>query len=131
MVDELRELAPHGYVSLREYVDTRMDHMQHEQALSLAAQAAAIAKAEAANEARFDAVNEFRSQLGDQTRTFMPRLEVESKLASIDEKLVTLSGRLNARDDRSSGMGATIAWVIAGIGALSTMVTIIIATRQI
>jgi len=35
----------------------------------------AVNKAEAATEKRFESVNEFRAQLGDQSRTFMPRIE--------------------------------------------------------
>ena len=47
----------------------------------------AVAKADIANEKRFDAVNEFRGQLNDQAKTFMPRTETTALIKSIDDKV--------------------------------------------
>jgi hypothetical protein len=44
---------------------------------ALAAQQKAVDKAEIATAARFESVNEFRGQLGDQARTLLPRAEYE------------------------------------------------------
>lgn len=47
----------------------------------------AITKAEEANEKRFQAVNEFRAQLGDQQKTFATRDEVTFKFQAVEKKL--------------------------------------------
>ena len=72
----------------------------------------AITKAETATEKRFDAVNEFREQLRDQSSTFMPRVEAEQRIAQLAEKLDGIEARMNSgfaslgsRLDLASGAG--------------------------
>lgn len=112
-MDAERELAPHGYVSLREYMDARF-----------AAIAIAVEKSERATEARFQSVNEFRAQLGDQTRTLVPRPEVEQKFKSIDDKLDILASRLNTRDDKGRGMGEIFGYITGAAGLLALIYTV-------
>lgn len=50
----------------------------------------AIAKAESATEKRFEGVNEFRAQLADQTRTFIPRTESISRHERTAEQIEAL-----------------------------------------
>lgn len=50
----------------------------------------AIAKAEAATEKRFEGVNEFRGQLADQARTFIPRAESISRHERTAEQIEAL-----------------------------------------
>jgi hypothetical protein len=111
-VDTKHEVAPHGFVSLREYMDVQFSAVRE-----------AVAKSERQTELRFDAVNEFRAQLGDQTRTLVPRPEVEQKFKSIDEKLDTLATRLNARDDRGKGMGEIWGFIVGALGILSLVIS--------
>lgn len=47
----------------------------------------AVSKAESATERRFDSVNEFRAQLGDQAATFLPRSEAEARLRGLNENI--------------------------------------------
>ncbi len=47
----------------------------------------AVLKAEAAAQARFEAVNEFRGQLADQAGTFIPRNEAEQRLEAMRAQL--------------------------------------------
>jgi preprotein translocase subunit SecF len=47
----------------------------------------AVLKAEAAAKDRFESVNEFRAQLGDQAATFMRRTEAEARMDAGDERL--------------------------------------------
>lgn len=68
----------------------------------------AIAKAESATEKRFEGVNEFRNQLGDQQRTFMPRSEVEVIHRGINEKIETLGKTVS--DRRAQGLGVKDGW---------------------
>ncbi len=60
-----------------------------EKAVSAALSAAekAVEKAELATAARFESVNEFRAQLGDQARTLMPRAEFETQHAEVVRQL--------------------------------------------
>jgi hypothetical protein len=85
---------------------------------ALAATKEAVIKAETAADKRFESVNEFRAQLTDQTRTFMPRAEMESRSASLGEKLDALDKRLTTTEGRKQGSGDT--WkVIAAVIAVS------------
>lgn len=78
-------------------------------AIQLAADKA-VGKAEAANEKRFDGVNEFRAALTDQTAHFMPRPEVESRFSAMSEKLNTAIQRAAVDDGRVKGMAS--AWAV-------------------
>lgn len=59
---------------------------------ALASADRAVSKAEIASEKRFEGVNEFRAQLGDQQRTLMPRTEAENRMNMIQEKVGVLEG---------------------------------------
>jgi hypothetical protein len=101
-------------VSWRDYVDARFSSMQQ-----------AVTKAEAATEARFAGVNEFRAQLADQTRTLMPRLEAEEKFKSMEKVVTDLTARVNAREDRGRGMGDVWAYIVGAVGFLFGVVGIV------
>jgi hypothetical protein len=90
-------------------------------ALTSAAQA--VQKAEVASENRFAAVNEFRSQLADQTSTFIPRIEANAKLESISEKLDALSSRLDRSEGSGYGKNALWGYLIGAIGAVAAIVS--------
>lgn len=75
---------------------------------ALASADRAVAKAEAAAERRFEAVNEFRAQLGDQQRTLMPRAEGESRLNALAEKIGVLEGFRT--ETLSRGVGTKEGW---------------------
>lgn len=63
----------------------------------------AIEKAALASEKRFDSVNEFRQTLTDQTATFMPRAQVETMFANVNEKVNALAVRAERTEGVSSG----------------------------
>lgn len=93
-----------------------------DKALTAALQATkeAIQKAENANERRFDSVNEFRAQLGDQARSFMPRIEAEQRMNQLNDEIL----RLKAKDERNSGRAGGISGLAA---ALISGVSVLIA----
>jgi hypothetical protein len=67
----------------------------------------AIAKAEAANEKRFDAVNEFRGALGDQQANLYPRAEALTQIKVYDQKLEEMRDDIGGlREYRSSATAA-------------------------
>jgi tetrahydromethanopterin S-methyltransferase subunit G len=87
------------------------------------AQQEAISKAEIANEKRFANVNEFRAQLGDQARTFMPRAEVEVILKTLDSRI----DKVEERDIERIGLksGTKEGWLYA-LGAF-TIIGVVLA----
>jgi hypothetical protein len=120
-------------VSLREYleekfaaVEARFESVDARFMAALSNQERALQKAEAASEKRFDAVNEFRAALADNFRTLMPRAESEQARAIIHEKIDMLTIRINKREDRGIGMGQFAAWIIAAVGFISAISTIVI-----
>lgn len=71
----------------------------------------AVIKAEISSDKRFEAVNEFRAQLADQARTFMPRSESELAVGRNTERIQELTTEIAkmilrteavASDDRNS-----------------------------
>ena len=87
----------------------------------------AVNKAEVAAEKRFEAVNEFRAQLSDQANTFIPRAESEARLGAIVEKQSSLEHRVDKAEGLVSGKNATWSMVVAAIGAVGVMVSIVAA----
>ncbi len=65
----------------------RFDAQEKAVTAALTAAKEAVVKAEIAAEKRFDSVNEFRGQLSDQARTFMPRPECEKEFESLRDKI--------------------------------------------
>lgn len=82
-MDATREQSPHGYISLREYVDVRFLAVE-----------SAVQKAEAATDKRFESVNEMRAMVTDSASKFMPRAEYETAHRSIVEKIEALQKML-------------------------------------
>jgi len=119
----------------------------------------AVSKAEVANEKRFESVNEFRQQLGDQTKAFVTRLEHDQLRDSIHERIRDLTTRadreagkdsgqdldkrfremtaqtadLTARivngEGRSSGLNAGWIYLLGAIAALGTIVSLYLALK--
>ena len=146
-----------GEITLREYIDicikgvhaaiqavkdaaaARADAQDKAVTAALTTTQAAIMKAEAANEKRFESVNEFRSSLGDQARTLMPRAESEAlhkasaerneaAQNALAERLNNFNLRLNSMD--AAGTGKQIGWasvvsVIAVITSVAGLVMIL------
>ena len=100
-------------ISLREYVDIRFDAQEKAVSAALMAADRAVGKAELASEKRFDSVNEFRAALSDSSRLLMPRSESEKSIASVEEKIVALTKRVDTREERSTGSNQS--WVIIGL----------------
>lgn len=85
----------------------------------------AVAKAETASEKRFEGVNEFRAQLGDQQRNLMPRAEAEIRFSALAAQLDELRRDLSKQRDTQSG--AKEGWGSAAtvIGLVLTVVLLI------
>lgn len=98
----------------------------------LASLARAVDKAEQAYEKRFEGVNEFRQQLGDQARDFMPRREAEQLILALRDSLGAEHERVNLLDRRQGeitaarGGGDKVwAYVLAAVGLIVGVIGIV------
>jgi hypothetical protein len=107
------------------------------------AQQEAITKSEHASERRFESVNEFRAQLNDQTNKLMTRTESEAIRAELlgavkalgdrmeavttanTEKIASVTTRLERQEGRDRGIQAGWGYLVAGIGLIATIGTIV------
>ena len=65
--------------------------------------------------------NEFRGALSDSARLLMPRAEAEQAFRGINEKIESLTARVNARDERGSGMHQGWLITVGAIGVIGTV----------
>lgn len=116
--------------TLKELIEQRLDSMDKALTAALQATKEAIQKAENANEKRFDGVNEFRAQLGDQARTLMPRSEAEQRFNQLADDIL----RLKAKDERSTGraggISGVVAAIVSGVSILVAVVSVVIAFNK-
>lgn len=96
-------------------------------AAALAAAKEAVAKAETASEKRFDAVNEFRQTLSDQTTTFLRIPEYNAQHKALEEKVNILADRMNRTDGKSAGLDKGWGLLLGGLGGIATIVGLILA----
>ena len=124
MLQSERELREAADVRYDQRFQAQKDAIQaalvaQEKAVNAALTAAdrAVAKAETAAERRFDSVNEFRGQLDDQARTFVPRGEYAAlleRVGKLEEAITRLAGA-------SAGRAGAIGWVVAAAGLALTV----------
>jgi hypothetical protein len=117
-------------ISLREYIDMRFTAQDKAVAAALASAERAVAKSDLATEKRFESVNEFRATLADSARLLMPRLEAEQVIRAISDKVEVLTTRLNARDDRGQGSSAIVAYIIAAVAVVTSILTVVFIARK-
>lgn len=136
-----------GDENLRSHIDQQIGQIrealsaaQRESDIRFQASEKAIEKAEVATEKRFESVNEFRSQLGDQTATFTPREVHDSEIGTLRgqvEEVKALAqsakdqavGRSEAKEGISKSTALAMAIVSAGIAGLGIVVTVVLAAN--
>jgi len=125
-----------AFVASEKAVNTAL--IAQEKAINSALIAAkeAVLKAESATEKRFEAVNEFRQTLSDQTATFIPRAEAiqraeqnAEKITALDKRMTDALSDINSRLDRtagkSSGVDAFWGYLVGAVGLLAAVISII------
>jgi hypothetical protein len=89
----------------------------------------AVLKAESASDKRFEAVNEFRAALNDQSKMLITRDEVEQRLKSNDDKTDLITSRMDRLEGRSDGSDKNKTdirlWLLAAIATISILLVII------
>ena len=116
----------------------------------------ATTKAEVAADKRFEGVNEFRAQLADQAGTLMPRTEAEQRISALAEKIADMrtsidtnsglaagsqvdrqllelkalaasnSTQLSVATGKTGGLQAGWIYLLGGLGAVGTIVSILV-----
>jgi septation ring formation regulator EzrA len=114
-------------VSLKDYVESVVHALEKNIHNRLEQMDKAVCKAEAATEKRFESVNEFRLQLGDQARTFMPRQEYEQAHKNVVDKIEELKTRFDKVENMKQGGNVVWAYVLSAISLIAAIIAI--ATR--
>jgi hypothetical protein len=109
--------SPNGWTldTLEKYLSNKIEFLRESIELALRTSDKALDKSEAAIEKRFDAVNEFRSALQDQTQTYLTKATYSLEHKNISDKIEALTIRLGDTEARSSGK-------TAGIGLIGSLV---------
>lgn len=85
----------------------------------------AVSKAEAANERRFESVNAFRAQLGDQVAQFLPREVSDAQFNELRKAIGTNTTRLDQQAGKQVGSTATYGAMLAAASLIVTIVVLI------
>lgn len=91
----------------------------------------AITKAEIATEKRFEGVNEFRSQLGDQQRTFMPRAEVLVMESAVTNRLAAVEKRVDTLLAERAGIRGGWGYAVGVVGFVLTVVSLVMMFARV
>jgi hypothetical protein len=100
---------------------------EQEKSVTVAMSAAdrAVQKAETAAEKRFEGVNEFRAQLGDQQRNLIPRAEVDVIVRGLTEKIGSLEKAFDAAQAERLGLKGGWGYAVGVIGFVLAVLSII------
>jgi vacuolar-type H+-ATPase subunit E/Vma4 len=82
-------------------------------AAALASAKEAVAKAESANERRFESVNEFRAQLNDMIASLISKDVAEARFKALETMVRDVNDRLNRMKGREDGISVVGAIVVA------------------
>lgn len=140
LIDDERTLTNAQVTDQKEAVAAALAAQEKATAAALDAAQRATVKAETAAERRFEAQNEFRGQLSDQAATFLPRREYDQahialvdKVDALDkritEQLTVINSRLDLTQGRGSGTASTVAYVIAAVGVVATIISVVIGAN--
>jgi hypothetical protein len=107
---DMMRLLDERQASNQEAMSTAFEAAEKAVSAALEASKQATTKAETAAEKRFESVNEFRGQLSDQARTFLPRGEYDEaqkylvqKVEETSKHIADLELRLSSRLDVTQG----------------------------
>lgn len=123
------EVTQRGLDRLEQHIKELMHEQDRRYEQRFAAAQEAVLKAEMASEKRFEGVNEFRAQLADQQRTFIPRIEAEQRIGALETTIRELDTRV--QNNAAAARGGKEMWVLLagvvsfllGIGAFALNVT--------
>lgn len=85
----------------------------------------AVAKADVATEKRFESVNEFRAQLGDQVREFLPREVADAQISEIRKSLADSTRRLDVLAGKSTGAANLYGYALGGVTLIISVIVLL------
>lgn len=106
----LREALVAQIVAQKEAIGAALTAAKEALTAAQASSEKAILKAEESNEKRFASVNEFRSTLADQQKTFVTKAECDYRFTSIDAKFDDISSWSRSTDLKFGGYLTLQAW---------------------
>lgn len=128
IMDERDRLYTERYNVSKVAVDTALMAVKEQTSSSFASNKEAIQKADTAQHEYNIRSNEFRGQLDDQAKRLISRVEVETIIKNIDEKIDKLDRETRANREALSttagsgaGMDKLFGWIMSIIGALGAM----------
>lgn len=131
--DQLREKIESGYENLRQHIrqnEQELGASRREMTIIHESSEKAISKAEGASEKRFASVNEFRAQLNDQAKEFMPREVADALIKELDKRINSLQQNQDTSTGKDLGNATTVGYFIAGstlvLGVIVVIVNILI-----
>lgn len=104
--------------SSKEALNAALAAVKEQSNAAMSAAAKAIDKAELATERRFESVNEFRSTLSDQAKTFINREEYEAKHKNLEDKINILQSRMDSREGADKGVGQSWGFIVGAVGII-------------
>ena len=117
-LNDLRALLDERYATQTKALDAAFEAAEKGVVTALASAEKAVTKAETAAERRFASVNEFRSQLADQSASFITRVEFTARLDALDNQVDDLKEHTNQSQGKATGMSSLYGWMIAGAGVI-------------
>jgi hypothetical protein len=112
-IDTLKAHVERRFNDLGRLLDDRDIANKTAMQAALAAAKEAVDKANTANEKRFEATNEFRAQLSDQSATFLPRSEADVKIGALAEKIITLEAAARSQKQLFTALGGIATLLIS------------------
>lgn len=109
------------YVSLKEHVAARIDHLEEKLNVISDMNRQAADKAEQQMDKRLAGMNEFRDQLKEQAAKFITRDEIEVRLRALEISRATLEGKASAQALTVTTIMAAISIIIAIIGLIDRL----------
>lgn len=124
-IEALRQALVAQIRSQKEAIEAALIAAKEALIAAMAASEKAIAKQEGAIKDRFESVNEFRGQLNDQAKLFIPKSEADLRFSGVDKKIEeigswrrSVEAALTAAQSKSGVIYAIIAMAIAAGGLL-------------
>lgn len=122
-IGSLKVYEDEKLVMLRQLVDERKEHLKELRAAdqravdaALVAQEKAIIKAENAAERRFELLNELRGGVA-----------TKEQVEALDKVVDGITSRLDRIEGKSTGLNAGWGYLVGGLGAIATIIGVILA----
>lgn len=116
---------------LNRLLDERAENQKVAMNAALASAEKASSVAQAGYDRRFDSTNEFRAQLEDQARLFMPRSECLALLNALSDRVTRVEERINLGAGQAAGAASAEQLRRAGTQQVMTIISALVAVVSV